>query len=93
MDRLLSGEEGPGSQSTATCQIIHFVSHHALCLERGNGSPLQYSCLENPKDGGPWRTTVHGVTQSQTRLKQLSTCSVLYSLPTTSKCSEKLCHA
>ena len=27
----------------------------------GNGSPLQYSCLENPMDKGAWRTTVHGV--------------------------------
>ena len=32
----------------------------------------QYSCLENPMDGGPWRATVHGVTESQTQLKQLS---------------------
>ena len=34
----------------------------------GNGNPLQYSCLENPMDGGAWRATVHGVTKSQTRL-------------------------
>ena len=34
----------------------------------GNGSPLQYSCLENPKDRGAWQTTVHGVSKSQTRL-------------------------
>ena len=34
----------------------------------GNGNPLQYSCLENPRDGGDWLATVHGVTQSQTRL-------------------------
>ena len=38
----------------------------------GNGSPSQYSCLENPMDKGAWQTTVHGVTQSQTR-EQLST--------------------
>ena len=35
----------------------------------GNGSPLQYSCLENPMDRGAWRATVHGVTESRTRLK------------------------
>ena len=29
--------------------------------EEGNGSPLQYSCLENPMDRGAWRATVHGV--------------------------------
>ena len=34
----------------------------------GNGNPLQYSCLENPRDGGAWWATVHGVTKSQTQL-------------------------
>ena len=34
----------------------------------GNGTPLQYSCLENPMDGGTWEAAVHGVTKSQTRL-------------------------
>ena len=34
----------------------------------GNGSPLQYSCLENFTDRGTWQATVHGVTKSQTRL-------------------------
>ena len=35
----------------------------------GNGNPLQYSCLENPMDGGAWQATVHGVTKSWTRLR------------------------
>ena len=35
----------------------------------GNGNPLQYSCLENPMDRGAWWATVHGVAESQTRLK------------------------
>ena len=39
----------------------------------GHGNPLQYSCLENPMDGGAWRAEVHRVTQSRTGLKQLST--------------------
>ena len=34
----------------------------------GNGNPLQYSCLENPMDRGPWWATVHGVAVSQTQL-------------------------
>ena len=34
----------------------------------GNGNPLQYSCLENPMDGGAWWAIVHGVTKSQTGL-------------------------
>ena len=32
----------------------------------GNGTPLQYSCLENPMDRGAWQTVIHGVTKSQT---------------------------
>ena len=32
---------------------------------KGNGNPLQYSCLENPMDRGAWWATVHGVTESQ----------------------------
>ena len=35
----------------------------------GDGTPLQYSCLENPRDGGAWWAAVYGVTQSRTRLK------------------------
>ena len=38
----------------------------------GNGTPLQYSCLENPRDGGAWWAAIYGVTQSRTRLKWLS---------------------
>ena len=38
----------------------------------GYGSPLQYSCLENPMDRGAWWATVHRVAKSPTRLKQLS---------------------
>jgi len=41
----------------------------------GNGTPLQCSCLENPRDGGAWWAAVSGVAQSRTRLKQLSSSS------------------
>jgi len=34
----------------------------------GHDDPLQYSCLDNPRDRGAWRATVHGVAKSQTRL-------------------------
>ena len=33
-------------------------------LKEGHGNPLQYSCLENPKDRGAWQAAVHGVTES-----------------------------
>ena len=35
-------------------------------LGEGNGTPLQYSCLENPMDGGAWWATVHGAAESDT---------------------------
>ena len=38
----------------------------------GNGNPLQYSCLENPMDGGAWQATVHGVAKSQTQLSDFT---------------------
>ena len=38
----------------------------------GNGTPLQCSCLENPRDGGAWWAAIYGVAHRQTRLKQLS---------------------
>ena len=37
-------------------------------LLKPNGTPLQYSCLENPMDGGAWKAAVHGVARNQTRL-------------------------
>ena len=43
----------------------------------GHGNPLQYSCLENPMDRGAWWATVHGVTKSWTRLKQLNMTVVI----------------
>ena len=38
----------------------------------GIGNALQYSCLENPMDGGAWWAMVHSITKSQTRLKRLA---------------------
>ena len=38
----------------------------------GNGIPLQYSCLENPMDGGAWKAAVLGVAKSQTRLSDFT---------------------
>ena len=41
-------------------------------MGEGNGNPLQYSCLENPMDGGAWWATVHGVSKSQIRLSDFT---------------------
>ena len=45
------------------------------CIGEGNGNQVQCSFLENPRDRGAWWAAVHGVTQSWTRLKQLSSSS------------------
>ena len=58
--------------------------HFSLsCIGEGNGNPLQCSCLENPRDKGAWWAAIYGVTQSQTRLKRLSSSS---SSPTRGLC-------
>ena len=46
----------------------------------GNGTPLQYSCLENPMDGGAWQAAVHGVTKSRTRLSNFTFTFHLHAL-------------
>ena len=62
------------SLESDTTERLHF--HFPLsCIGEGNGNPLQCSCLENPRDGEAWWTAVHGVAQSRTRLKGLSSSS------------------
>ena len=51
-------------------------SHFSFsCIGEWNGNPLQWFCLENPREGGACWATVYGVSQSRTRLKQLSSSS------------------
>ena len=46
---------------------------HRQCFHpKGNGTPLQYSCLENPMDRGAWWAAVHGVAKSRTRLSDIT---------------------
>ena len=50
-----------------------FDLHYPTNNGEGNGTPLQYSCLENPMDGGAWWAgAVHGVAKSRTRLSNLT---------------------
>ena len=57
-----------------TTERLHF--HFSLsCIGEGNGNPLQWSCLENPRDGGAWWAAVYRVAQSRTQLKWLSSSS------------------
>ena len=63
-----------GRQESDLTERLRF--HFSLsCIGEGNGNPLQYSCLENPRDGGTWWAAVSGVAQSRTRLKRLSSSS------------------
>ena len=50
------------------CNFQRFNNHYSLSPREGNGTPLQYSCLENPMDRGAWWAAVHGVAKSPTRL-------------------------
>ena len=64
-----------GHKESDTTERLHF--HFSFsCIGEGNGTPLQYSCLENPRDGRAWWAAVYGVAQSWTRLKWLSSSAV-----------------
>ena len=72
--RSLVGCSPWGREESDTTERLHF--HFSLsCSGEGNGNPLQYSCLENPRDGVAWWAAIYGVTQSRTRLKRLSSSS------------------
>ena len=43
-----------------------------MVFGEGNGTPLQYSCLENPMDRGAWWAAVHGVVKTRTRLSDFT---------------------
>ena len=59
--------------------LVEWIKQHTACIDEfiiisreGNGTPLQYSCLENPMDGGAWWAAVHGVANSRTRLSNFT---------------------
>ena len=56
------------------CELILIICDPMDCSlpGEGNGNPLQYSCLENPMDGGAWYAAAHGVTKSRTRLSDFT---------------------
>ena len=64
------GFPGGSDSKESTCNAGDLGSIPGLGRYPGEGNsyPLQYSCLENPMDGGAWWATVHGVTKSRTRL-------------------------
>ena len=69
--RTLEGCSSWGCWGSDTTERLHL--HFSLSgIGKGNGNPLQCSCLENPGDGGAWWAAVYGVAQSRTWLKRLS---------------------
>ena len=74
--RSLIGCSPWSREESDTTERLH--SHFSLsCIGEGHGNPLQCSCLENPRDGGAWPAAVYGVAQSRTRLKWLSSSSMV----------------
>ena len=62
--RSLEGCSPWGHRRSDMTERLHF--HFSLsCIGEGNGSPLQCSCLENPRDGGAWWAVINGVGQSR----------------------------
>ena len=55
--------------------VLDILPGTVLCNGEGNGSPLQRSCLENPRDGGAWWAAVFGVAQNRKRLKRFNSNS------------------
>ena len=52
--------------------VSDFTFGIMLTSQKFNGTPLQYSCLENPMDGGAWKAAVHGVAEGRTRLSDFT---------------------
>ena len=59
LPRWLSGKKNPSANAGDTGS----VPGSGRCPGEGHGNPLQYSCLENPRDRGAWQATVYGVTR------------------------------
>ena len=72
--RSLVGCSPWGCTESDTTERLHFP-FSLSCIGEGNGNTLLCSCLENPRDGRAWWAAVYGVSQSQTRLKQLNSSS------------------
>ena len=65
------------TEYTSLCYIVSlcWLSITYTVVGEGDGTPLQYSCLENLMDRGAWWAAVHGVAESRTPLKRLSSSS------------------
>ena len=78
--RSLVGCSPWGREESDITERLH-VHFSLSCIGKGNGNPLQCSCLENPRHRGASWAAVYGVAQSWTRLKRLSSSSSRYIVP------------
>ena len=71
---MFRGFSGDSDSKVSACNVgdTGSISGSGRSPREGNGSPLQYACLENPMDGGTWWAPVHGVVKSQTRLSDFT---------------------
>ena len=69
-DDMILYIENPKDSTRKLLELINEYSK--VSGYKGNGNPVQCSCLENPRDGGAWWAAVSGVSQSRTQLKRLS---------------------
>ena len=73
VDSVGKGECGMNWESSIESYTSPCVKYIAsVKFKEGNGTPLQYSCLENPMDGGAWKAAVHGVSEGWTRLSDFT---------------------
>ena len=76
--KSLVGYSPWGREELETTERLHF--HFSLsCIVERNGNPLQYSCLENPRDREVWWAAIYGVTESRTHLMWLNGTPLQYS--------------
>ena len=65
-------ERKPGLDKSQGCSCYIILYYPLIFIGEGIGTPLQYSCLENPMGGGAWWAAVHGVAKSQTQLSDFT---------------------
>ena len=65
---------GGSDSKESACNVgdLSLIPGSASCPAKGHGNPLQYSCLENPRNRGAWRATVHRVSKSRTQLSDFT---------------------
>ena len=66
-----------GKESACNAEDLSSIPGSGRSPGEESGNPLQYSCLENPMDGGAWRATAHRVAKSQTRLSDFTFTLIL----------------